>query len=355
MQETVINLTFTSGDLSHLAQSCSPREDWSIRNDHIPIEIRLGPFNVPRTESKRYAYQKAVLDKMKSVLRDSGWAQVQEPLVALQDSLKMALSLHCPRTRQSPYTKAAWSDQALITGENHGEYRAKSLRQELKNKVRRLQRSSWRKFVARTSGPVGGLHNKGLWKITRWTKRRANTQQGPPHLPPMRRTPQETPTNHTNEKADMLREKLFPTSVLADLSDLSGNWPPKRELDTNPEVTPDEIEEALKRLPRGKVPGPDEIPNEILQLLLPDWKVELARSITKVLQLGQIPQSFKESITIALRKDKRPDYSVPSSYRPIALENSLAKLIERIVADRLIAIAEEHGMLPRVQMGKRKD
>ncbi|KAI0991200.1 hypothetical protein K3495_g16987, partial [Podosphaera aphanis] len=185
---------------------------------------------------------------MRSVIRDSGWAQAQEPLVALQDCLKMALNLHCPRTRQSPHTKAAWSEraalllagarrarrQALTTGEDHDEYRAKSLRQEFKNEVRRLQRSSWRKFVARVSGTEGGLHNKGLWKITRWAKRRANPQQGPPHLPPMRRAPHETPTNDNHEKADILREKFFPTGVLADLSDLSDNWSPKRELDTNP-------------------------------------------------------------------------------------------------------------------------
>ncbi|KAI0990807.1 hypothetical protein K3495_g17380, partial [Podosphaera aphanis] len=162
-------------------------------------------------------------------------------------------------------------------------------------------------------------------------------------------------TNDNHEKADILREKFFPTGVLADLSDLSDNWSPKRELDTNPEVTPDEVEEVLKRFPRGKAPGPDEIPNEILQLLLPEWKVELAHTITKVLQLGQIPPSFKELTTIALRKERRPDYSLPSSYRPIALENSMAKLIERIVADRLTVIAEEHSMLPWVQMGARKD
>ncbi|KAI0993722.1 hypothetical protein K3495_g14462 [Podosphaera aphanis] len=150
----------------------------------------------------------------------------------------------------------------------------------------------------------------------------------------------------------MCAQASIPESVT--LSDLSDNWSPKRELDTNPEGTPDEVE-VLKRLPRGKAPGPDEIPNEILQLLLLEWKVKLAHTITKVLQLGQIPPSFKESTTIALRKERRPDYSLPSSYRPIALENSMAKLIERIVADRLTVIEEEHSMLPWAQMGTRKD
>ncbi|KAF2177767.1 hypothetical protein K469DRAFT_517512, partial [Zopfia rhizophila CBS 207.26] len=59
----------------------------------------------------------------------------------------------------------------------------------------------------------------------------------------------------------------------------------------------------------------------------------------------------KESITIALRKEGKKDYSLPGSYRPIALENTLAKVIEKRVADLMAAAAEKHGLLPWNQMG----
>lgn len=119
-------------------------------------------------------------------------------------------------------------------------------------------------------------------------------------------------------------------------------------------VTPDEVEAVIMQLPRGKDPGPDEIPNEILQLVLPEWKIELAEAICQLFQTGRIPNTFKESITVTLRKDRRPDYSLPSSYRPIALENSLAKLIEKIVAKRIMTAAEQHRMLPWAQMAARQ-
>ena len=37
---------------------------------------------------------------------------------------------------------------------------------------------------------------------------------------------------------------------------------------------------------------------------------------------------------------------LPSSYRLVALENTLAKVVERIVATRLADTVEEHNLLP---------
>lgn len=50
---------------------------------------------------------------------------------------------------------------------------------------------------------------------------------------------------------------------------------------------------------------------------------------------GTLPARYKESITIALRKEGKKDYSLPGSYRPIALENTLAKTVEKIIANCL--------------------
>jgi hypothetical protein len=41
------------------------------------------------------------------------------------------------------------------------------------------------------------------------------------------------------------------------------------------------------------------------------------------------------------------------AYRPIALLNTLEKVLEKIVAYRISALAEEHGLLPTTQMGAR--
>ncbi|KAF2176656.1 hypothetical protein K469DRAFT_606465, partial [Zopfia rhizophila CBS 207.26] len=53
----------------------------------------------------------------------------------------------------------------------------------------------------------------------------------------------------------------------------------------------------------------------------------------------------KESITIALRKEGKKDYFLLESYQPIALENTLAKVIKKRVADMMAAAAERHELL----------
>ncbi len=47
-----------------------------------------------------------------------------------------------------------------------------------------------------------------------------------------------------------------------------------------------------------------------------------------------------------IRKERKGDYTLLSSYRPVALENTLAKVVERIVATRLTEVVEEHNLLP---------
>ena len=57
---------------------------------------------------------------------------------------------------------------------------------------------------------------------------------------------------------------------------------------------------------------------------------------------------------IVLRKEGKKDYFLTGSYRPIALENTLAKVLEKRVADVMTEAAESCNLLPWNQMGARK-
>ena len=81
----------------------------------------------------------------------------------------------------------------------------------------------------------------------------------------------------------------------------------------------------------------------------------LATAISRHLKGETLPKELKDTITIALRKPGKGDYSLVGAYRPIALENTLAKLVETIVAQRLAEAAEEYHLLPWNQMGGRKN
>src|SRR6266480_4854528 len=111
-------------------------------------------------------------------------------------------------------------------------------------------------------------------------------------------------------------------------------------------VTPEEVKKGIQKFLNRKAPGPDNIPNEVLKIIAPTIAEELAQAVTELLRAGNIPQLYKESITVAIRKERKGDYTLLSSYRPVALENILAKVVERIITTKLANVAEEHNLLP---------
>ena len=108
---------------------------------------------------------------------------------------------------------------------------------------------------------------------------------------------------------------------------------PERTLSLPPEVTEQDLEQIIKKLPNNKTPGPDGIPNEALKQLRPTIQADLAIAISKHFAAGTLPASYRESTTIALRKEGKEDYTILNSYRPITLKNTLAKLIKKVLTN----------------------
>ena len=50
-------------------------------------------------------------------------------------------------------------------------------------------------------------------------------------------------------------------------------------------------------------------------------------------------------ITFVLRKEGKVGYLFLGSYRPIALENTLSKILERVIVDRIADTAKEYALL----------
>ena len=50
-------------------------------------------------------------------------------------------------------------------------------------------------------------------------------------------------------------------------------------------------------------------------------------------------------ITFVLYKEGKADYLFLGSYRPIALENTLSKILERVIADYIADMAKEYALL----------
>lgn len=150
------------------------------------------------------------------------------------------------------------------------------------------------------------------------------------------------------EKAEMLKEFLFPTSFTPDLTDIEHAVYP-REAECPQSISQDGLYAALRRQHPDKAPGPDGIPNRVLKALTPSIVNWLHPLIQACVHLSYHPRVFKAANTIALKTPGKADYTVPKAYRSISLLNTMGKILETVMAKRLSffgRIAEPAPRLP---------
>jgi len=98
----------------------------------------------------------------------------------------------------------------------------------------------------------------------------------------------------------------------------------------------------------------DDISNVFLHSLEKPFAEAIAGLTQACWRISYYPARFRKARTVALRKPSKGDYTNPRAWRPIALLNTVGKIIEAITASQLRRLAEQHGMLPDYQMGARE-
>lgn len=103
-----------------------------------------------------------------------------------------------------------------------------------------------------------------------------------------------------------------------------------------PYVTKKELLQLGKHLQIKKAPGPDQIPNKIMKVIIPKISDHLVHIFNNSLSIRYYYLHFKESIIIILRKQEGVrDHTNLKSYWPISLLNTYRKMIEVVLATRI--------------------
>lgn len=100
-------------------------------------------------------------------------------------------------------------------------------------------------------------------------------------------------------------------------------------------VQPSEIRKIINNLKKRKAPGFDNITNCLLKNLPQKAIIYITKIFNSCLLLNHFPSAWKTAKVIAIKKPGK-DQSIPSSYRPISLLPSLAKLFEKTINSRLL-------------------
>lgn len=159
-----------------------------------------------------------------------------------------------------------------------------------------------------------------------------------------------SPVERCPEKLKVVVEELFPRHEPT-------NWPPTPYADeedgVESQITNEELVAVAKGLKLNKAPGPDGIPNVALKAAILAFPDLFRVALQKCMDEGRFPDRWKIQKLVLLPKPGKVP-GEPGSFRPICLLDTLGKLLERIILNRLMLYTEgEHGLAPR-QFGFRK-
>ena len=193
----------------------------------------------------------------------------------------------------------------------------------------RAKTNKWKEYVNNANG-------KTIWQIKKYI---TNT-------PTSTFVPTLNGNAATNEqKVRALLKAFFPSPPPADLTAIPSAVY-SEEVPYEAQITIQQIREAVNRLAPDKAPSSDEISNRVLKNVLPVIENHLLALMQASIRLAHFPKPFKHTTTVVLRKPSRPDYTKVKAYRPIALENTLGKVMESVVAEIMSYLTETHELLP---------
>ncbi|KAI5116370.1 hypothetical protein M0805_008188 [Coniferiporia weirii] len=136
----------------------------------------------------------------------------------------------------------------------------------------------------------------------------------------------------------------------------AGRRPPTRT--TPPPLAPpllaSELKVALSSTSNLSAPGPSRISYCPLKWVALHYPTEVLALFNNCLHLGHHPECWQMAKVVMLQKLNKKDPFSPWSYHPITLEETLGKLLEKIIANRLQFLANEEGWLPPNQYSGRQ-
>ena len=318
---------------------------------HPDLEVRQ-----PVDEMAQYNYAKANWDEMANMLCTNlakiplgpelnSPSKLDQFTASTIAAAQNAIEQTTPRKQPSPFSKSWWTDELTQLRKEQNRLRNRYRRKRsvvdkkkwkeakriCQKEVRAAKQKAWREFAE-------AADNITIWQL----KKYISTLPSQPYIP----TLDEGKAASNQQKAEALQRIFFPPPPAADLTDISNpatQYP--REVSVSTQITMQQIERAINKLAPNKAPGPDDISNAVLKrnahLLMP-YIQKIAQAS---LDINHFPAPFKNTITIVLRKPSKPDYTKPNSYRPIALENTIGKVIESIITDMIVYLTEEHSLL----------
>lgn len=221
----------------------------------------------------------------------------------------------------------------------HNDY--KTFRKEYKNAVKKAKRDAWLKYCEKTSEVHGNLYKFTVGKQLRHSDFIFTYLE------------HSAPFSTYDDIANELMEEHFgvnltPPNITEFVSDRAYfNDQGFRYITTR------ELKYAVGQQASNKAPGYDNMDPTIVEYLCKKFPELIKAIFNKCLSLGHFPVMWKKGLVLFFRKRNKSERSA-RGYRPITLLPVLAKILERILNQRIMVALERVGYLDAAQHGFRK-
>ena len=119
------------------------------------------------------------------------------------------------------------------------------------------------------------------------------------------------------------------------------------------DFTKAELDGALRKSKKGKVPGRNGVTQEMLCNMGPKAKNALLRLYNRSWHSGATPPAWRTAVVVPILKEGKKASDL-ASYRPISLTSAVSKTMESMVNGRLYYYMEDSGLLDENQAGFRR-
>ncbi|CAG8677706.1 1347_t:CDS:2, partial [Acaulospora colombiana] len=364
------NVWRTSNDPNPFIKCYVERSAKTPITDHFAI-LSILDFPLPRNDTEPYRkFREVDWTEFNEILtsylanspefreRYTSREELSAGVIALTNAITSTIDICVPLAAPCAYAKRWWTRELteLKKAKNRASAEAHkwryipehpsheayhSLSTKYVTQIRKTKEEHWISWLE-------GLNDHDIWNVNKYLAKPASDlcRERIPTL----KTPDGTPTSNNSDKAKLLSNTFFPpppsTIQLPNIPfpNPVGKFKPYSRA---------RLISAIKTLKPYKAPGPDGIPNVVLKECAEVLATPLLSIFNGIFQLHYYPPEWKLSTTVVLRKPGKPAYDVPNAYRPIALLNTMPKLLSALVAEDITYICEAHQLLPNTQFGGR--
>ena len=169
-------------------------------------------------------------------------------------------------------------------------------------------------------------------------------------IPPLRTCAQDTVKND-QEKANLLNHTFINQNTCLNLEGFPIGPTQLKSVFTIQDICPADVRKIIKSLPNKASFGSDEISYRLLKEAGPGVIGPLTTLFNLSLHSSRVPDEWKEAIVCPIFKGGRNARQDPTNYRPISLTSCVARTMEKLVNNQMLAYLSENSLLYKHQSG----